>query len=96
MERGGGGFEGEQGERVCVWVGAPLSKQRVQFNRPGEGNEAVTIEHVVRDAFTDGALCLGSLIGDWERGPGRTGNGRRGKGREVKERGDLWVNLLPT
>ena len=94
----GGGFEREQGERICVCGGAPLSKQRVQFNRPREGNEAVTIEHVVRDVFTDGALWPEIPYRRLETGAGeeREGKERRGKGREEKERGDLWVNLLPT
>ena len=99
VEKGGGvrGGAGGEGLRLC---GGSAVGEGVQFNRPREGNEAVTIEHVVRDVFTDGALCLSSLIGDWRRGgPGREGKGRRGKGRggrEEKERGDLWVKLLPT
>ena len=70
MERGGGGLKGARGEGLRVWG---FRYRRKGFNSAGLGGkkEAVTIESVVRDVFTDGALGLGFLIGDWKWGPER-------------------------
>lgn len=65
--------------------------RRKGFNSAGLGGkkEAVTIEHVVRDVFTDGALGLGSLIGDWKWGPERKGKKRKRKARKGRKKKEV-------
>lgn len=46
-------------------------------------------ESVVRDVFTDGALGLGSLIGDWKWGPERKGKKRKRKGRKGRKKKEV-------